>query len=172
MRLPDGRRIAAACVLASVAGVTMSAQSAPRPCDGPTYRQFDFWIGDWDVFERGASTKAADVRIASVLDGCALQEDYTDPTGLHGTSISSYDAAAGQWQQTWVTNRGQLVVIHGVREGNALVFNGFRHDGPKQVMLRARWQPEGTNVRQTAEVSADGGATWQQWFDLDFRPRR
>ena len=47
-----------------------AAQSAnSRRCDGASDRQFDFFVGEWDVFDRGGSTKAADVRVDKILDG-------------------------------------------------------------------------------------------------------
>ena len=153
--------------------IPSAAQSAnSRRCDSASDRQFDFFVGEWDVFDRGGSTKAADVRVDKILDGCVLREDYSDASGLLGHSLSSFDTKTGQWQQTWVTNRGQLVVIHGVLDGKDLAFSGWRHDGDVEVLVRARWSPEGASVRQIAEVSADGGKTWRPWFDLDFRPRR
>jgi hypothetical protein len=166
---------AIALVLLVVVGwTTTGAAQAPnsRRCDTTRDRQFDFFVGEWDVFDRGGSTKAADVRVERILDGCVLREDYSDPSGLLGHSLSSFDTKTGEWQQTWVTNRGQLVVIHGVLEGKELAFTGWRHDGDVEVLVRARWIPEGASIRQKAETSADGGKTWRPWFDLDFRPRR
>jgi hypothetical protein len=168
------RTVMGLALLAGFVVTTPAAAQAPnsRRCDTARDRQFDFFVGEWDVFDRGGSTKAADVRVEKILDGCVLREDYSDPSGLLGHSLSSFDTKTGLWQQTWVTNRGQLVVIHGVLEGKDLAFTGWRHDGDVEVLVRARWSPEGTSVRQKAEVSADGGKTWRPWFDLDFRPRR
>jgi len=51
-----------------------------RPCTAPEYRQFDFWIGDWDTFEieelNGPSIARA--WITPIVDGCALHERYDD----------------------------------------------------------------------------------------------
>jgi hypothetical protein len=75
-------------------------------CNAPENRQFDFWIGDWDVSDFDRSDKlVARVRVSPILDGCALQEDYEDTAGLRGRSISIYDASRKVWQQNWVTNR-------------------------------------------------------------------
>ena len=150
---------------------TAHAQPKPANCEAAVYRQFDFWLGQWELFEHGAAAKAADVRIEAILDGCALREDYSDADGVHGTSLSSYDVRTSRWQQTWMTNRGQQVVIQGSLQGKELVFSGWRHDGPTELLVRARWIPDGVNVRQTAETSADNGRTWKPWFDLDFRPK-
>ena len=36
-----------------------AAPAQPLPCSAPAYRQFDFWLGEWDVFEEGGSTREA-----------------------------------------------------------------------------------------------------------------
>ena len=81
-----------------------------------------------------------------------VRERYEDATGLRGESFSSYDSQAGTWQQTWVTNRGQLLVIHGRRDGEAMVFSGWMHEGMREWLVRATWKPEGEAVRETALV--------------------
>jgi ketosteroid isomerase-like protein len=52
-----------------------AAASKPLPCSAPAYRQFDFWVGEWDVFEVGGSIAEArgngsdeDRRAVSALD--------------------------------------------------------------------------------------------------------
>src|SRR6266496_1649459 len=92
--------------------------AAVLACNAPEYRQFNFWIGDWDVsnFDRPDKVVAR-VRVSPILDRCALQEDYQDTGGLRGRSISIFDASRKVWQQTWVTNRGQLLVIEGTLQG-------------------------------------------------------
>src|SRR5260370_42304338 len=55
---------------AAVNGRALSADDPPRaPCAAPAYHQFDFWLGDWDVFEVGSPTKVAHARGDSILDG-------------------------------------------------------------------------------------------------------
>src|ERR1700758_4481159 len=61
------------------------------PCSSPEYRQFDFWVGDWDVFEKDAATSIAHVRVDRILDGCVLREHYEDKTGAVGESFTIYD---------------------------------------------------------------------------------
>ncbi len=48
-------------------------QSAPRAasCPGPEYRQFDFWVGEWDVALPDGKPAGTN-RIAPILGGCAL----------------------------------------------------------------------------------------------------
>ena len=141
----------------------------PRACAADEHRQFDFWLGAWDVFETNGTAVVADVRVTADLDGCVIREQYHDTQGLQGESLSSYDGKTGTWQQTWVTNRGQLLVIHGRGEGAAMVFSGWIHEGANESLVRATWSPDGSAVRETAQRSADGGKTWSPWFDLMFR---
>jgi hypothetical protein len=72
-------------------------------CAAPEYRQFDFWVGDWDVFEQNSRTKVAHVPVDRILDGCALLGNYEGQSGLHGQSLSAYDMSRNAWQQTWVS---------------------------------------------------------------------
>lgn len=43
---------------------------------------------------------------------------------------------------------------------------------PGSPLFRPRgvWKPEKGGVRESAVTSADGGKTWEPWFDLMFRP--
>jgi hypothetical protein len=148
--------------------VPIAAQK-PDVCDTPKHREFDFWLGTWDVFERGTTTKIADAVVTSELDGCVIREVYKDRGGLRGESLSSYDARSNQWQQTWLTNRGQLLVINGEREGTSLTFTGWIRQGTTETLVRATWTPEPEGVHETADRSTDHGKSWSRWFDLSFR---
>ena len=158
-----------------LAGANMAASNVlaaePPPlasCAAPAYRQFDFWAGDWGVFEVGGATKVAHARVDVILDGCVLREDYQGTDGHKGQSFTIYDAARNVWHQSWVTNRGELLMIEGKFEEGEMVLSGEDH--AKGVLVRGRWKPENGNVREIAVTSTDGGMSWKPWFDLVFRP--
>jgi hypothetical protein len=67
----------------------------PTPCAAAAFRQFDFWAGDWDVFEVGGSIQVAHARVDIILDGCVLREDYQGSDGHKGQSFTIYDASRG-----------------------------------------------------------------------------
>ncbi len=79
----------------SSAGQTAVAQTPKRAaCTAPEYRQFDFWLGDWDTFESNAPDKVtARNHVDSILDACVLREVYEQNDGLVGQSFTIYDAA-------------------------------------------------------------------------------
>jgi ketosteroid isomerase-like protein len=155
---------------ANMAASNVLAAEAPPPasCAAPAYRQFDFWAGDWEVFEIGGATKVAHARVDVILDGCVLREYYQGTDGHKGQSFTIYDAARNVWHQSWVTNRGELLMIEGEFEDREMVLSGEDH--AKGVLVRGRWKPENGNVREIAVTSTDGGMTWKPWFDLVFRP--
>lgn len=142
----------------------------PLHCTAPAYRQFDFWAGDWDVFDVGSPIKVAHAQVDLILNGCVLREDYQSSDGHKGQSFTIYDVSRNVWHQTWVTDRGVLLVIEGNFEDGTMILSG--HDPGKGVLVRGEWKPENGNVRETAVTSTDGGKTWKPWFDLIFRPHK
>ena len=168
-----------ACLLAALAagGHTQGNPVGPvaaAPCTGPEFRQFDFWLGDWDTYEMADTAKVvARNRVTSILGGCVLREDYEQNDGLVGESYSLWDASRGVWHQSWVTNRGTLLLLDGGLENGRMVLTGSEKtaDG-KASLLRGIWWVAGKDVRSLAERSTDGGKTWMPVFDIVFRPHR
>lgn len=167
----------ALAVIALISGMPAVASAAdetssPTRCSAVEYRQFDFWIGDWDTFEMDGSNgpSIARAEIRPLVDGCALHERYEQSDGLVGDSILSFDPVRRQWQQTWVTNRGSIMVLWGALRDGALVLEGevHLHDGTT-VLQRITWRREGDAVRERAVLSRDGGVRWESAFDVLFR---
>jgi len=131
----------------------------------------DFWIGDWDVFDTEArdGPVQARARVERIVGGCAIHELYEQADGLVGDSILGYDAVRKQWQQTWVTNRGSLMVIVGDFKDGAMVLEGEAHleDG-RSVRQRITWTRQDSTVRESAVLSRDLGKTWTPAFDVVF----
>src|SRR5262249_27507058 len=98
---------------------------------------------------------------------------YEQGDGIVGQSLTAYDASRKVWHQTWVTNRGGLLQIDGNFQGDGLTLQGSRlgANGRREI-VRGVWRPQGEGVREIAHTSSDGGATWQPWFDILFRPHR
>lgn len=153
------------------AGPSVAAERL-QVCSAPAYRQFDFFAGDWDAYDIADSSQVvARNQVNIILDGCVIHEDYRQNDGLHGESYSLYDSARGVWHQSWVTNRGELLLLDGGMQGDRMVFTGAQRtkDG-KPSLLRGAWYVQGNGVRETARRSLDGGKTWQPVFDILFKP--
>lgn len=143
------------------------------PCAAEEYHQFDFWVGDWDSFEVDTGKRDARLRVTRILDGCVIHEDYQSVSGHKGESFSVYDATRKVWHQTWVTNRGELLMIEGHFQDGSMTLSGsdLTANGQKRL-VRGVWKRAEGGMRETAVTSLDEGKTWQPWFDLIFRPHK
>ncbi|MEO7733757.1 MAG: DUF1579 family protein [Kofleriaceae bacterium] len=158
--------------LIAAAAHTRVAEAAPANCSAAEYHQLDFWLGDWDTLDsddKGSTKSIARAHVDAIAGGCAVHELYEQTDGLIGDSILSYDPVRKQWQQTWVTNRGGIMVIYGNLKAGALVLEGEVHlpDG-RTVHQRITWKAEGKGVRESAVLSKDGRKTWAPSFDVLF----
>jgi len=144
---------------------TPAPQAKPPGCTAAPHRQFDFWLGDWDVTDAKGKTAGRN-RIVALHDGCVLQESWSGSGGFTGTSLNAYDAERKTWHQTWVDNNGGVLQLDGRFADGRMTLVGESLDGGKKVMQRITWErlPDG-RVRQLWESSKDGGATWTVAFD-------
>ena len=90
------------------------AQNNVKPCTlDPLYRQFDFWIGDWDVYGIKGK-KAGESHVELMLDSCVIYENWQSAGKYAGKSFNTYNSAIKQWQQTWVDDKGGLTEYFGI----------------------------------------------------------
>jgi hypothetical protein len=147
-----------------------AAQGAGVPtCDGAEHRQFDFWVGEWDVTAPNGQLAGRN-SITRELSGCVLHEHWTGTGGLRGESFNTWDRTRKRWHQTWVSSTGNLLVLEGGLVNGAMQMSGESMSPKGPVHNRITWtpSPDGT-VRQFWETSADGGKTWQVAFDGQYR---
>jgi hypothetical protein len=152
--------------LALLETAAVGAQAAPSPgCTAPKYREFDFWLGHWEVHAANGR-RAGTNRIEKTLDGCALTEQWIG-TGSRGMSINFYDAGSAKWHQTWIDDRGQPLYLDGaLRDGKMVLEGTTRGADGRRVRQRITWtRLDGGDVRQLWETSSDDGATWTTVFD-------
>jgi hypothetical protein len=142
--------------------------AAPKPCSTAEHRQFDFWIGRWNVFMPDG--KQAGVNVIEAIDGgCVLLERWSGKGGSSGTSLNSWDSASRQWRQHWVDNQGGMLRLAGRFENGSMVLGSSEPDpASKGALLRQRitWTPlpDGA-VRQHWQTSRDDGKSWTTAFD-------
>jgi hypothetical protein len=148
-----------------------SAPSAPAPptCDAAEHRQFDFWLGEWEV-SGPTGQPAGRNSITRELNGCVLHERWTGAGGMRGESFNTWDRTRQRWHQTWVSGTGNLLVIEGGLVNGAMIMSGDTTSPKGVVRNRITWTPAPDgSVRQLWETSVDGGKTWQGAFDGRYR---
>jgi hypothetical protein len=153
-------------LLVPAAASAQGSPTAPEACAAPEHRQFDFWIGEWEVMLPNGR-RAGTNRIQPILDGCVLQESWTGAGGMSGHSYNVYDRSRKVWHQTWVDGQGSLLQIEGRFANNRMILEGETLDSAgARVLNRITWTPMGPDrLRQLWETSKDGGKSWSVAFD-------
>ncbi len=134
--------------------------------DRPELRQFDFWVGDWDVYN-AKGVKVGANKIELLLDGHLIQETWTSARGGTGRSLNYFDPKSGTWKQNWVDDKGGIVRYEGSIKDGAMHFSG-ESINPKGEVEIARVTLEPMNdgrVHHLIQHSKDGGKTWFTYFD-------
>lgn len=160
---------------AAPASAPQQAAAVSPACSGPEHRQFDFWLGVWDVYGGAdGSQRIGGNDIRRVASGCALAEHWTNARGQDGRSLNAYDAAAGGWTQFWIGGDGVVLRLSGsLREDGAMAMEGTLADGKGGVQRqRIVWTPQADgSVTQRWDTSDDAGATWVTAFQGTYRRR-
>lgn len=156
---------------------TAAASNAtpPAPCSHARYHEFDFWLGEWEVF--GANDQLVGrSSITRTLGDCVIHEHWRNANGsVEGKSFNIFDGLTKVWRQYWVDNSGGTLMLEGQFADGKMVLAGTRPNlqtGAPQLQ-RITWTPnaDGT-VRQLWETSDDAGKSWQSSFDGLYRAKR
>ncbi len=145
--------------------LTAKPQSA---CAASPYRQFDFWIGEWEVgTASGPGPNAARSSIQNIVDGCVIFENWMPPGGGDGKSFNFYDPNDGKWHQIWVASGAGVLDLAGTFAAKTLRYEGAvgGPTGTKTLQKLNFTELEDGRVHQHWEQSADEGKTWTVAFD-------
>jgi len=156
-----------------------AAEPAPtQPCAAAPYHQFDFWLGDWRVYDGTNGQLVAKDHIETQFAGCVVQQTLTFVTDMYrkpgvpyrlaGASTSRFDGR--QWLQLWVDNQWGAIIMKGApsKEGDMVLDTVIPSRG-RDVRLIWKRQPGGI-VRILQYVADTGSGKWEQYGDLIYRP--
>ena len=154
-----------------------------NPCmHDDRYRQFDFWLGHWEVY--GTPDKSGPLMghntISRTEQGCLIMEQWQGASGSTGTSMNYYDGIIDQWVQRWVSGGGTVIdysggiIVKDNKQSMQLVGKIYYASASQQPQVRdfrGTWTPlKGGVVQQFFEESTDGGNTWNAWFNGYYFP--
>jgi hypothetical protein len=178
---------AAAAVTLGMFGAAMSAQgaaleqsTAPSTCDTPQHHQFDFWVGDWQVFDAHTNQLVGFDRVEKHSEGCIIQQNLTLIADLYrrpgvkyrlaGISVNRFDGET--WLEMWADNQWGAIVLRGMPDANgSMVLISAIPSRNRDVKLVWEKRPDGT-VRILQYVAPAGSGKWEQYGDLIYRPNR
>jgi hypothetical protein len=148
----------------------MGAAQAQSPDKGvEVLRQFDFWLGEWDLSwgDDGRATNS----IYLDFDGRVIVESFDGRPSLtlQGMSVSTYDLDAGCWRQTWVDNHGNYYSFRGGLTDGEMDLRTEKVVEGMPMILRMRWYGIREDGLQWAwERSEDGGQSWETTWAIEY----
>ncbi len=155
----------ALCILLNISQV-VAQQTGCEALEG--FSDFDFWVGEWEVFDSNTGSRAGENSIVKMEDGCMLMESWSGGGGVTtGTSINYYNPVTREWRQVWVSGGAYAIDIVGGLRGEAMVLEGSLYNFAGAVWnFRGTWTPNADgSVRQFFEQFNHDTEEWAPWFD-------
>lgn len=171
---PINNQLICLCFAAVVSLTPGYGQQAP--CTAPAYRQFDFWVGEWEVFDATGDTIVGHSQIKNILNGCVIEENWTGGGGNYeGKSFNTYNPVDSTWNQVWVDTGGSTLNFKGKYADHVMLMKGEtvnRRAGGKILFeMSYTHDPEAGTVRQVWKTSNDEGGSWNTVFDGVYRKK-
>ncbi|CAL2058969.1 hypothetical protein [Tenacibaculum sp. 190524A05c] len=146
-------------VLSYFFGKLDAQNSNTTPCSSPEYQQFDFWVGNWNVYDTKDQLIGKN-KIVPMPNACTIQENWTSQNGKSlGTSYSYYNASDKKWHQLWIDNKGFVLETEGNFQGNKMILTSKLIESPKgKYYNRITWvnNSDGTVTQIWDYLSTDG----------------
>lgn len=172
-------------ILLVVAFALLSSHSAlaQEACAGDHYREFDFWIGEWDLtnlrlLEDGEwhAVGEATNRVFPVAGGCGIVElwdGYLGESHIRGFSVRTYDSNTGKWHLVlnWPQpDRAGFGTLEGeFRHGRGdFLTESTAEDGSTQLTRYSFADIGDRTFRWNNGSSDDGGQSWQTNWIMEF----
>lgn len=164
-------------VASGLAPPALSAQTPapatpPPACASTGHRQFDFWVGQWDVYRSDTNALVAKSVIESLYGSCAIRENWMPFKGTAGGSLNVYRSKSREWLQLWTDGANELHEYHGHWTGKQMEFEGEAKDASDlSQKVRMTFEPLADgNVVQTGYRWSDKG--WEVEYRFTYRKAR
>lgn len=163
---------------ARFAKMLAQAKHNQAPCmDTAENRQFDFWVGEWNVVQTSDGQSAGDSKIELILGNCVIQENWTSRgnIGYAGKSYNVYNSNLKRWEQFWADNSAGMIHFYGNLKDSVMDYWTDEIPQPDGTKLKRHLQfiPMGPDkVRQFSQGSTDGGKTWNVEYDFTYNRKK
>ncbi len=137
-------------------------------------RQFDFWLGEWEVYTNDELVGKNTVQL--LQNGNVLQENWvSEKENFTGTSNSFYNSKIKKWQQIWVDKNGSNLLLKGFFENEkmVLVSDPDSNMGEENSIHKISWiQLPNGDVKQIWESTIDKGKNWSIQFEGIYKKKK
>ena len=158
--------LAAVCGLATGPNTVAQNADTPPPCNEEEFRQFDFWLGTWEVTTPDG-TVAGTNQITNEENGCLILETWNSATGGTGQSYNYYNPVSEKWRQVWVSS-GFIIDYEGglTASGSMKLAGTITYTASKlETDFTGEWTPneDGTVTQHFEQYDAEQNE-WRAWF--------
>ena len=142
--------------LSTIFSVVNAQNKAIKPCSSTEYSQFDFWLGNWNVYDTKNNLIGTN-NIIRLSNACAIQENWVSKTSKNkGTSYNYYNKSDNSWNQLWVDNTGFSLELKGHYDTNKMVL--------KSKLIKSK---NGDFYNQITWTKNSDGSVTQVWDYID-----
>lgn len=151
-----------------VFGLSLShgQNSQKAPCDTDKHNEFNFWVGDWNVYDTKGNLIGTN-KILKMHSNCVMQENWESKASPNkGTSYNYVNLADNTWNQLWVDNSGYSLELKGNLENGSMILKSKLQKGPNgEFYNRVTWTPnKDGSVTQLWEVLSKENKVMQEAF--------
>lgn len=147
----------------------------PAGCTSAESRQFDFWLGEWDVSPAESSVIVAESSISLHDQGCVILENWRPFRDAHGHSINVYDSLDKKWHQTWADASGVRTEYAGALDADGVLrLDNLSPPQPGAPTGHQRMnfqRVDANTVRQWGEAYSEASQTWTTNWSFTYRRR-
>jgi hypothetical protein len=141
------------------------AQEKPETVD--QFRQFDFWLGEWDVYT--GENMVGKNKVVLLQNKHVIQENWvSEKENFTGTSYSFYNPKTKKWHQVWVDRNGSnLLLVGEFTNGKMVLTSGMDSNmGEPNSKHKITWSRLANgDVKQVWESTTDDGKSWNIQFE-------
>ncbi|MBP9549575.1 MAG: hypothetical protein KBE86_10500 [Chitinophagales bacterium] len=100
-------------------------------CCTDFHKQFDFWLGNWIVYDANDGKLIGTNEVIRLEDNCIINEHWQGSTGSTGSSYNYFDTSDSTWNQVWIDNAGNNLILKGKASKNKMVMKSKLMSGTK-----------------------------------------
>lgn len=143
-------------ILAALLCFLNSLQAQDCACCTKQHQQFDFWVGDWNVYDT-LGNLVGENTIEKLVAECVLSEFWRGKSGGVGRSYNYFNLADSTWNQVWIDASGSNLELKGKLIEGKIILQSELQPGQKIDWYRNRitWTPN------------DDGSVTQHWEILN-----
>lgn len=162
---------------ASRANAQQTSPAVIAQCAGPEspWRDFDFFVGEWAVFDPDSGQKYGDNNLTLSESGCLIMGRWINVNGGTGSSMNFYDPLQNKWRQLWQSAPAFVDQSGSLDNEGRMQMDGriFYHRSGISAQFRGTWTPINPDRFLQEFWQYDSASEqWNLWFRGEYRRKK